>query len=119
MDWLLQLSEAEEIKLRQELAEQKPEIVMPFVTSFERYARLEGRQEGLAQGLEQGLERGREEGLRQAIREVLLARFNQIPEPMADALEACSDRDRLRMWLRLASSRQSLTEVALELGIVG
>jgi hypothetical protein len=97
----LQLSEPEEIKLRQELAELEPETSMPYVTSFERFARQEGR----------------EEGLRQAVREVMLTRFGEIPESVAQALERCSDGERLREWLRVASSRPSLAVVASDLGL--
>jgi len=78
---------------------------MPFVTSFERYARLEGRQEG------------RQEGLRQAVHEVLTTRFGPIPQAMTEALEGCTDTARLQAWLRAASTRSSLSEVAAELAI--
>ncbi len=92
LDWLLQLSEAEEIKLRQELAQLKPEKSMPFVTSFERFARLEGQREGL----------------RRALRDVLLARFGPIPEEMAGAIESCSDADQLGRWHRVAVTAPTL-----------
>ncbi len=105
LDWFLPLSEPEEIKLREQLAELKPEKTMPFVTSFERYARLEGRQEG------------RQEGLRQAVHEVLTTRFGPIPQAMTEALEGCTDTARLQAWLRAASTRSSLSEVAAELAI--
>jgi hypothetical protein len=103
LDWLLQLSEPEEIQLRQDLAKLKPETFMPYVTSFERFARQEGRQEGL--------QTGELRGLRQAIREVVLTRFGQIPEPVAEALDACTETSRLRIWLRLAASSPTLDDI--------
>ncbi len=108
LDWLLQLSEPEEIKLRQELAELEPETSMPYVTSFERFARQEGRQEGL----ERGREEGREEGLRQAVREVLLIRFGEVPRPVEEGLIAAADADRLGRWHRLALTAPSLASVS-------
>ena len=114
LDWLLQLSEAQEIELRQELAELNPKTLMPFVTSFERYARQEGRQEGLEEGLEQGLQTGEIRGLRQAIREVLAIRFGELPDALAERLDASTDREQLKYWHRLAVMAPTLAAVSDE-----
>ena len=100
MDWLLPLSEIQEITLLHELAALEPEKTMPFVTSFERFARQEGRREG------------RQDGLRQALREVLLTRFGEVPDRLEEHLNACTDADQLRRWHRLALTAPTLLAVS-------
>ena len=73
---------------------------MPFVTSFERFARQEGRREGH----QEGLHAGQIEALRDAIRDVLSTRFDQIPPELTARLDSCTDPGRLRRWLRQAAA---------------
>lgn len=54
-DWVMALPPEMEEKLRQDVYEFEEKNKMPYVTSFERFA----KQEGLEQGLEQGMEKGK------------------------------------------------------------
>ncbi len=71
IDWMMTLPEALEPLFRQEHDQWEKEKQMPYVTSFERLAREEGRAEGQAEGLREGLR----EGLLEAIELGLKLRF--------------------------------------------
>ncbi len=123
MDWLLPLSPPQEHSFRQELLKLQPKKIMPFVTSFERFARqegrlegrMEGRQEGRMEGRQEGLHAGQLEALKEAIRDVLSTRFDQVPPELAVRLESCADLDQLRRWLRQAATAPDLATVAQHL----
>ena len=91
---------------------------MPYVMSFERIAKKEGRKEGRKEGLKEGREEGREEGLQQGslltLREIILEdlneRFGRIPAEIPDILNQITDKDRLKMLHRLAIKCVSLEE---------
>lgn len=51
IDWMIRLPRRLEQALRQELSESEEALKMPYVTSWERFAREEGRQEGEARAL--------------------------------------------------------------------
>jgi hypothetical protein len=51
IDWLIRLPRPLELALRRELAELEEQTKMSYVTSWERFAREEGRQEGEARSL--------------------------------------------------------------------
>ncbi|MBN9693782.1 MAG: transposase [Verrucomicrobia bacterium] len=127
MDWLLPLSPPQEHSFRQELLKLQPEKIMPFVTSFERFARqeghqagrtegrLEGRMEGRQEGRQEGLHAGQMEALKEAIRDVLSTRFDQVPHELAVRLESCTDLDQLRRWLRQAVAAPNLATASQHL----
>ena len=102
-DWLLPLSPPQEHSFRQELQKLQPEKIMPFVTSFERFARQEG------------LHTGQIEALKEAIRDMLSTRFNQVPPELAVRLESCTDLGQLRHWLRHAAAAPDLATVSQHL----
>jgi hypothetical protein len=51
IDWLIRLPRALERTLRQELADLEEQTKMPYVTSWEQFAREEGEQRGEAKAL--------------------------------------------------------------------
>ena len=55
LDWMLRLPEELEQRFRQEMNRFEEDRRMPYVTSFERLARKEGRQEGIKEGLMEGI----------------------------------------------------------------
>ncbi|MBN9693933.1 MAG: transposase [Verrucomicrobia bacterium] len=115
MDWLLPLSPPQEHSFRQELLKLQPEKIMPFVTSFERFARQEGRQEGRREGHQEGLQTGQIEALRDALRDVLSTRFDQVPPELTARLDSCTDPGQLRRWLRQAVAAPDLAAVSAHL----
>ena len=56
VDWFLELPPQEERQFRQDLQTWRKEQTMPFIPSFERFAREEGKLEGERKGLLQGIE---------------------------------------------------------------
>ena len=65
----------------------------------------------MKQGLEQGLERGVKKGLARLYR----ARFGEMPEAIATAIEGMHDPETLERWLDLFEVR-SADEIAAALG---
>ena len=98
IDWVIQLSDEEEIRLHDELKTLEEEHKMPYVTSIERI----GRQEGL--------EQGREEGLQQMVLDALDERFGELPEIVSNAIQQIKDQDHLRLLHRQAIRSASLAE---------
>ncbi len=56
VDWFLELPPQEERQFRQDLQTWRKEQTMPFIPSFERFAREEGKLEGERKGLLRGIE---------------------------------------------------------------
>jgi len=56
IDWMMQLPKPLAIEVREELKQFTEEKNMPYVTSFERLAKEEGRKEGLQEGLIRAIE---------------------------------------------------------------
>jgi hypothetical protein len=78
IDWLLALPEERERALRQVILTIQEEQHMPYMTSFERISRAEGRKEG------------REEGHRDLVRRAIVRRFGSVP-PSLEAWIAAAD----------------------------
>ena len=55
IDWMMTLPQALQPLFRQEHVQWEEEKKMPYVTTFERLAREEGKAEGKAEGLREGL----------------------------------------------------------------
>jgi hypothetical protein len=80
IDWLLVLPAELEMETRRQIAELEGVTIMPYVTSFERLAKQEGRQEGLREGLLEAIELGLElRFAKDASR--LLPRVREIADP--------------------------------------
>jgi hypothetical protein len=127
-DWFLPLPKKLELQLRERILSYEQKGVMPYVSSFERFAREEGleqgRKEGLEKGIQKGIEKGMEQGmeqgiekglkrgqvqsLREALIEILSIRFGEVPAEIHHALETVSDSDFLRHLLRHAVLAESL-----------
>ncbi len=68
IDWMMTLPDMIESEFKQEIRRFEEDLQMPYVTSFERLARIEGKQEGLSEGI---LQKGREDVI-----DVLTIRFS-------------------------------------------
>ena len=101
IDWVIRLSDEEEIRLRDEIKTLEEVKKMPYITSVERI----GRAEGLQQGLQQELQ-----GLQQMVLEALDERFGELPETVSDAIHQIQDREQLRLLLRQVIRSESLAE---------
>jgi hypothetical protein len=126
IDWTIVLDEEDENILLQELKQAEEVKRMPYVMSFERIARKEGRKkgikegrkEGLKEGEEKGLKEGKEEGLLQGslltLREVVLEtlgdKFGEIPPDLPDIVNQIDDKDKLKELNRLAIKCASIEE---------
>ncbi|HRI13409.1 MAG TPA: transposase [Verrucomicrobiota bacterium] len=86
IDWLLTLPLEQEVEFRREWVEFEQENVMPFVSSFERWAREEGQTTST----------------REAILDALSARFGEVPVDVLEIIKVTTDLNRLREWHRLA-----------------
>lgn len=58
VDWIMMLPAELEDKLKTDIQQYKEGKRMPYISTWERLVKEDGRAEGLAQGLEQGLEQG-------------------------------------------------------------
>ena len=101
IDWVIRLSDEEEIRLRDEIKTLEEVKKMPYITSVERIGRAEGLQEGLQQELQ---------GLQQMVLEALDERFGELPETVSDAIHQIQDREQLRLLLRQVIRSESLAE---------
>lgn len=106
IDWLLALPEERERALRQVILTIQEEQHMPYMTSFERISRAEGREEGR----EAGREEGREEGKREAVRRLIEARFGAVPESLETRIGR-ADQSILDDLLVRAATTQNVAEV--------
>ncbi len=95
IDWMMTLPEALEPLFRQEHDQWEKEKQMPYITSFERLAREEGKAEGRAAMLILVLEQ----------------RFGiPLPEELTTRIQAVRDAAPLEQWGRLAATVASLDE---------
>ena len=118
IDWVIRLSDEEEIRLWDEIKTLEEEHKMPYVTSIERIGIAKGmekgREEGIEQGLQQGLQQGAQQGARQEGQQMVLdaleERFGELPETVSDAIRQIQDQEQLRLLLRQAIRSTSLEE---------
>ena len=75
---------------------------MPYVTSFERLARQEGRSEGISEGILQGS--------REGVIEVLEVRFEVLPSDLIEKINQIEDLELLKTLLRQGITIGSLDE---------
>ena len=97
--WLLALPAPEELSFRQELRKLQQETSMPYISTYDRLVREEGRQEG------------RQEGQITALREVLVEgltlRFGPPSEELLSRIEGVWDELQLRRLVRAAFTATS------------
>ena len=82
------------VPLRKEVDRLQHPNPMPYVTSFERLARKEGRQEGR----------------QEAILDILETRFGDVPTTVRERINALCDEPKLKELLRRAGVIPSLEE---------
>ena len=102
IDGLMPLPDELIVPLRKEVDRLQHPNPMPYVTSFERLARKEGRQEGHQAGLQ--------EGRKEAILDILETRFGDVPATVRERINALCDEPKLKELLRRASVIPSLEE---------
>ena len=96
IDWLLELPEGIDRPLKQQVYdESQREAAMPFVTSWERFAKEDGRVEGRAEGEV----KGRAEALRKSLGVVLKLKFGPAGSAFAAELQSVADAVRLEAVL--------------------
>ena len=106
--WLLALSAPEELRFRQELRKLQQETTMPYISTYDRLVREEGRQEGLREGW-QG---GRITALREMLIEDLIQRFGPPPEVLLARIDEVRDEVQLRRMVRAAFAATSFESFA-------
>lgn len=81
---------------------------MPYVTSWERFAKEEGRQEGRLEGQQEGRMEGELRRGREDVQEVLAIRFGNVPEEVAAKLAQVVNPATLKSLHRQAVMAASL-----------
>ena len=94
IDWVIRLSDDEEIRLRDELKTLEEVNKMPYLTSVERIGRAEGLQEGA----------------QQTLLEILDERFGELPDTVSAEIHQIQDLAQLRLLHRQAIRSESLEE---------
>jgi hypothetical protein len=102
IDWLLALPPELERRVRQTIAAIEEERQMPYVTSYERMAREEGRLEGR--------EEGRLDAKREDIRQFVRARFGSVPQALEERL-AAADEATLNAFIQRAATAPSADQL--------
>jgi hypothetical protein len=103
IDWLMPLPEELIVPLRKEIDRLQHPNPMPYVTSFERLARKEGRQEGQIFSKQQ------------AVIEVLETRFDHVPEGLREFIESINDLPKITQLLACAARCPDLEAFAAAL----
>ena len=106
LDWLMRLPEELERQLRYEIEAIEERENMRYVTSFERFAKEEGRQEGWQEGRQEGLL----EGEVKLLKKLLERRFGDLPAWVSDKLLAAKEQD-LERWGEAVLNSPSLSSV--------
>ena len=86
IDWLNRLPRRLELALRQELADLEEQIKMSYVTSWERFAREEGREEG------------EQRGEAKALLRLLQVKFGPMPPDIESRVQT-AEPAQLDVWL--------------------
>jgi hypothetical protein len=94
IDWMMTLPEGIESEFKQEIRRFEEDLQMPYVTSFERLARIEGI-----------LQKGREDVI-----DVLTIRFSDVPPSVVEVINQIEDPSLLKTLLRQAITTSSIIE---------
>ena len=98
IDWMMSLPESIESEFKQEIRNFEEDLQMPYVTSIERLARIEGISEGVVQ-------KGREDVI-----EVLEVRFEALPNELVEKINQIEDLELLKTLHRQAITIGSLDD---------
>jgi hypothetical protein len=99
IDWMMTLPESIENEFKQEIRIFEEDLQMPYVTSIERLARIEGV-----------LQNSRE-----AVLEVLEVRFSALPHELIERINQIEDLELLKTLLRQAITIGSISEFQAEM----
>jgi len=94
IDWMMTLPEGIESEFKQEIRRFEEDLQMPYVTSFERLARIEGI-----------LQKGREDVI-----DVLTIRFSDVPPSVVEVINQIEDPSLLKTLHRQAITIGSIAE---------
>ena len=108
IDWLLALPEKLKLEARLMLSEIEKEKTMPYLSSFERLAKEEGKVEGRVEGREEGLR----QGFLEAIKLDLELRFGKEGLKLLPRVEQITAMDRLRKLKEAILTAKSVEEFA-------
>ena len=106
LDWVLTLPEHYELQFEQAVKELEETDKMRYVTSIERRA----IQKGVEQGIEQGIEQGEVKALRESISDILVTRFQSLPDEVTTQIAKLAKLDQLKRLLRDAVVVGSIEE---------
>jgi hypothetical protein len=113
-DWLMDMPVELKKQLRYELKKIQEGDSMPYISSFEQFAKEEGLVQGLLKGEQQGLLKGRAkgrlEGQINALTVILKARFGEFAPEFAERLNEATEAD-LQRWLTRAVSAESVADI--------
>ena len=98
IDWLMRLPTDLEQRLLQEVYTLERKVIMPYVTSAERF------------GVEKGRQEGRQEGEAALLKRLLARRFGALPDAVQVRLTT-ADVDQLEEWAIKVLDAESLDEV--------
>ncbi len=97
-----QVNNVELLQQAMTLADQyRQEGLQQGMTLADQYRR-EGIEQGIEQGVEQGIQHGQTRALRSALVDVLLTRFDSVPEGLRDRVEEITDSETLTALLKSA-----------------
>ena len=103
IDWFLDLPKDLELQFRDDMIALQKEGHMPYVTSWERITKEEGRMEGRTEG--------RTEGLQTAIQNALDEKFGAEGQSLANEISSLADLELLQRILRAVVRAATLDEV--------
>lgn len=98
IDWMMRLPDALEVEIRQDMQRLEEGMGTPYVTSFERFARIEGREEGLHEGQARLLTR------------LLERRFGELPDWVLEKLGQATDAE-VELWADAVLTAESFNAV--------
>jgi hypothetical protein len=108
VDWLMRLPTGKEVVVWEEIDKIEGEKHMPYVTSFERLAKEEGREEGRREG--------NIGAIQEAILEALSIRFGSVPRGVSETVQRVTDLSALKPLHRQAITVSSLQDFVQALG---
>ncbi len=94
-------------QFRQDVALIEEELHMPYLTSWERTARLEG----IEAGRQEGREEGRLAGMADLVRQTLEIRFGAVPPQLLAQIVECQDMTRLPAFHKHVLTASTLHEL--------
>jgi hypothetical protein len=107
---MVNLPEATEQEFKKEIQRFEEENQMPYITSVERIARMEGISQGISEGISQGIAEGILQQRREDVLEVLEVRFGEVPTEMSQKINGIEDPEVLKTLHREAIAIESVEQ---------